>query len=68
MGGGGAQQLPAGLSPQLLTCLLPSTPLQVIRKNFLLVYELLDEVVDYGFPQVGASFTSSLLSNLPCIG
>lgn len=24
---------------------------QVIRKNFLLVYELLDEVVDYGFPQ-----------------
>jgi AP-4 complex subunit mu-1 len=24
---------------------------EVIRKNFLLVYELLDEVVDYGFPQ-----------------
>lgn len=35
---------------------MPAAPLgptqQVIRKNFLLVYELLDEVVDYGFPQV----------------
>lgn len=34
------------------TCNLSSSLLQVIRKNFLLVYELLDEVVDYGFPQV----------------
>lgn len=24
--------------------------LQVVRKNFLLVYELLDEVIDYGAP------------------
>ena len=23
----------------------------MVRKNFLLVYELLDEVIDYGFPQ-----------------
>lgn len=27
------------------------THTQVIRRNFLLVYELLDEIVDYGFPQ-----------------
>ena len=31
---------------------LPALPCpQVVRKNFLLVYELLDEVLDYGFPQ-----------------
>lgn len=30
---------------------LPHFPSQVIRRNFLLVYELLDEIVDYGFPQ-----------------
>ena len=24
-----------------------------MRKNFLLVYELLDEILDYGLPQVG---------------
>jgi hypothetical protein len=29
----------------------PPPPPQVVRKNFLLVYELLDEVADYGFPQ-----------------
>ena len=23
----------------------------MVRKNFLLVYELLDEIIDYGFPQ-----------------
>lgn len=25
---------------------------EAIRKNFILVYELLDEILDYGFPQV----------------
>lgn len=24
---------------------------QMVRKNFLLVYELLDEIIDYGLPQ-----------------
>lgn len=28
---------------------------EVVRKNFLLVYELLDEIMDYGLPQVCAS-------------
>jgi AP-4 complex subunit mu-1 len=32
-------------------CLALFLPAQVVRKNFLLVYELLDEVIDYGFPQ-----------------
>ena len=26
-----------------------------MRKNFVLVYELLDEVIDYGFPQSSSS-------------
>ena len=25
---------------------------EAIRKNFILVYELLDEILDYGYPQV----------------
>lgn len=28
---------------------------EAVRKNFLLVYELLDEVIDYGFPQNSSS-------------
>ena len=32
-------------------CCATWTCLQVVRKNFLRVYELFDEVVDYGFPQ-----------------
>lgn len=28
---------------------------EAVRKNFVLVYELLDEVVDYGFPQSSSS-------------
>lgn len=32
-------------------CLCLPACTQVVRKNFLLVYELLDEVIDYGFPQ-----------------
>lgn len=28
--------------------------LQVIKGNFVLIYELLDEVLDHGYPQVGA--------------
>lgn len=27
-----------------------------IRDNFVLVYELLDEICDHGYPQVGANF------------
>lgn len=28
---------------------------EAIRKNFVLIYELLDEVVDYGYPQNSSS-------------
>lgn len=28
---------------------------EAVRKNFVLVYELLDEVIDYGFPQSSSS-------------
>lgn len=28
---------------------------EAVRKNFLLVYELLDEVIDYGYPQNSSS-------------
>ncbi len=28
---------------------------EAVRKNFVLVYELLDEVVDYGYPQNSSS-------------
>jgi hypothetical protein len=28
---------------------------EAVRKNFVLVYELLDEVIDYGFPQNSSS-------------
>lgn len=29
----------------------PKRPQEAIRKNFILVYELLDETLDYGYPQ-----------------
>ena len=28
---------------------------EAVRKNFVLIYELLDEVVDYGYPQNSSS-------------
>ena len=28
---------------------------EAVRKNFLLIYELLDEVIDYGYPQNSSS-------------
>ena len=28
---------------------------EAVRKNFLLIYELLDEVIDYGYPQISSS-------------
>ena len=37
-----------------------------IRKNFLLIYELLDECIDYGFAQVGClAFYFKLITNVP---
>jgi AP-4 complex subunit mu-1 len=28
---------------------------EAIRKNFILIYELLDEMLDYGYPQVNSA-------------
>jgi hypothetical protein len=44
--------------PALLSAASPLSPRlseDAIRKNVVLVYELLDEVVDYGFPQSTAT-------------
>ena len=44
---------PDGRSPKQDYCGLVSE--EAVRKNFLLIYELLDEVVDHGYPQNSSS-------------
>ena len=48
---GEGRDAPPAVLPRHAVPAVPAVPAQVVRKNFLLVYELLDEVVDYGFPQ-----------------
>lgn len=59
----GTDRLKEGCADTWLTHLIIPNPCQEsIRKNFILVYELLDEMMDYGYAQ--ATSTESLKNHV----
>lgn len=49
---GCARTSPAGHQVNFVLSYAVCCPMQVIKGNFVLIYELLDEVLDHGYPQV----------------